>query len=193
VQDALETADLLTFAGARKDAQDVLRAAMQRFAWSRELHDAARRRFLQDRGAEGLLRAYRDYEQQVDDKATAAWFAGYAAIVAAETFSKDKRNAAALSAYDACDAAFVRSAEANADYADSANHFRVLALAGSALLLHARGDAEAAVDRLVAARALRPASMSDKDGLGREPGAILRRVQRELKEQGKAELAQRLD
>ena len=44
-----------------------------------------------------------------------------------------------------------------------------------------------------APRALRPASMSDKDGLGREPGAILRRVQRELKEQGKAELAQRLD
>jgi hypothetical protein len=193
VQDALEAADLLTFAGARKDAQDVLRAAMQRFAWSRELHDAARRRFLQDRGAEGLLRAYRNYEEQVDDKATAAWFVGYAAIVAAETFAKDKRNAAALSAYDACDAAFVRSAEANADYADSANHFRVLALAGSALLLHARGDAEAAVDRLVAARALRPASMSDKDGLGREPGAILRRVQRELKEQGKAELAQRLD
>ena len=129
----------------------------------------------------------------VDDAATAAWFSGYAAIVAAELLVTDKRNKEALSAYDECIDAFARSVEKNAGYADTADHFRVLALAGSALLLHQKGKHEDAVERLVTARALRPASMNDKDGLGREPAAILRRVQRELKEQGKAELAQRLD
>lgn len=192
-QDAREAAELLAFAGARMEAQKVLRDAMKRFPWSRELHDVTRRRILADRGASGLLRAYRGYEDTVDDAATAAWFSGYAAIVAAEVLVADKRDKEALSAYDECADAFARSVEKNADYADSANHFRVLALAGSALLLHQRGKHEDAVERLVAARGLRPASMGDKDGLGREPAAILRRVQRELKEQGKAELAQRLD
>ena len=192
-QDAREAAELLAFAGARMEAQKVLRDAMKRFPWSRELHDLARRRILADRGANGLLRAYRGYEDTVDDAATAAWFSGYAAIVAAELLVTDKRNKEALSAYDECIEAFARSVEKNADYADTANHFRVLALAGSSLLLHQKGKHEESVERLVTARALRPASMGDKDGLGREPAAILRRVQRELKEQGKAELAQRLD
>jgi hypothetical protein len=192
-QDAREAAELLAFAGARMESQKVLRDAMKRFPWSRELHDLARRRILADRGANGLLRAYRGYEDTVDDAATAAWFSGYAAIVAAELLVTDKRNKEALSAYDECIDAFARSVEKNAGYADTADHFRVLALAGSALLLHQKGKHEDAVERLVTARALRPASMNDKDGLGREPAAILRRVQRELKEQGEAELAQRLD
>lgn len=192
-QDAREAADLLAFAGARNEAQKVLLQAMKRFPWSRDLHDVARRRFLVDRGPTGLLRAYRGYEDTVDDAATAAWFSGYAAIVAAEVLVADKRDKQALDAYDECIEAFARSVTKNEGYADTANHFRVLALAGSALLQHQRGKHDDSVERLVAARALRPASMTDKDGLGREPQAILRRVQRELKDQGKAELAQRLD
>ncbi len=192
-QDAREAAELLAFAGARIDAQRILRQAMQRFPWSSDLHDVARRRFLVDRGPSGLLLTYRGYESTVDDAATAAWFSGYAAIVAAEVFVADKRSKEALSAYDECVAAFAQSVEKNANYADSANHFRVLALAGSALLQHQHGKADDAVDRLIAARTLRPASMTDKDGLGREPLAILRRVQRELHGQGKTALAQRLD
>ena len=80
-----------------------------------------------------------------------------------------------------------------ADFADSADHFAVLALAGRALERHLLGHADAAVEDLLAARTLRPASFAESDGLARKPEAILRRVQKELVDQGKSELAARLD
>jgi hypothetical protein len=81
---------------------------------------------------------------------------------------------------------------ANADYADSANHFAVLALAGRALLHHQQGTADAAVDDLLRARSLRAASMDEVDGLGRKPSAVAERVGRELRAQGNTAAADRL-
>lgn len=190
--DVRAAAQFFAFAGARQLAQQLLWQGIVRMPWSRELHEDYRLRILADRGPEALRQRYGTYVGQAGDEATARWFAGYAAIVAAETLARDKRDEAAREAYGDCIDQFRKSAEANAAYADTANHFAVLALASRALLRHLAGDAAGAVDDLRRARELRPASMGEPDGLGRKPEAIWRRVERELREQGKTDLADRL-
>lgn len=192
-EDATEAAALLGFAGARLQAAAVLRDARTRFPASTQVHADLRSRLLIDRGARALARDYVAWADGADDRAAADWFCGYAALVAAEAEVQDRESASAERAYGQALDRFAASKQGNADFADSADHFCVLALAGRALLRHLRGDAEGSVQDLVAARTLRPASMAEADGLARKPEAILRRVHRELKEQGKPELAARLD
>ena len=190
--DQQQAGQLLAWAGARQQAQETLRAGVRRFPGSRELHDELRRRLVADRGADGLRAAYAEIAKDARDSATALWFAGYADLVAAELLVGDQQRDDAIAAYTTAIERLRQSAAANADFADSANHFAVLALAGRALERHLRGDGQGAVDDLLAALALRPASMTEKDGRGRVPDAILRRIARELREQGKTELAARL-
>lgn len=196
-EDARGAAGLFAFAGARRLAGEVLAAAVHRFPWSRELHAEFRDRIAIDRGAEALREAYAGFVRAVEGAdpgglAAAEWFAGYASIVAAELHVQDGRGELAEAAYTECVRWFASSGERNPEFGDSANHLAVLALAGRALLRHLRGDAEGAVADLREAAALRPASMTESDGLGRRPEAILRRIARELREQGKGELADRL-
>ncbi len=191
-QDLLTAAGMLEFAGARALAQGFLARARMVYPAVPAVHERFRNRMLVDRGAEALRADYAAYVAAAEDKATASWFAGYAAIVAAELHMKDKRFDAALASYTDCIDRFDASVAANADYADSANHFAVLALAGRALLRHQQGAADAAVDDLLRARSLRAASMEELDGLGRKPSAIAERISRELRTQGKAAAADRL-
>lgn len=193
VEDALETAALLAFANARHEAASVLQAARVKFPNSTQLHADLRARLLIDRGARALVRDYVAWADAAEDRATADWFCGYAALVAAETEVTDRESKDAERAYSIAIERFAASKANNADFADSADHYAVLALAGRALERHLTGNADGAVEDLLAARALRPASLSEKDGLERKPEAILRRVQKELREQGKDELAARLD
>lgn len=192
-QDLVDGANRLSFLGLRREAQTCLTDALLRFPASNVVHEAFRNRMLVDRGADELLVRYRAFTAAASDVPVAEWFRGYAALVCAELHVTDKDPVGALAAYDLAIASFAASANGNADFKDSADHFAVLAHAGAALILHASATHEAAVRHLVTARQLRPASMSDKDGLQRTPEAILRRVQRELKELGKTELAARLD
>ena len=191
-QDLLTAAGMLEFAGTRALAQGLLARARMLSPASPTAHERLRNRMLVDRGAEALRADYAAYVAAAEDKATASWFAGYAAIVAAELQMKDKRFDVALAAYTDCIERFAASVAANADYADSANHFAVLALAGRALLHHQQGTADAAVDDLLRARSLRAASMDEVDGLGRKPSAVAERIGRELRAQGNTTAADRL-
>ncbi len=194
--DACAAAVLLAWAGARTAAQQLLGQAVARWPAARELHEEYRRRLLTDRGAEGLRRSYAAFVTTVadhgGDRPAAEWFAGYAALVAAEVHVGDRRDALALAAYTDCIEHLRASAAGNADYADSAQHFAVLALAGRALQRHLAGDGSGAVLDLLAAGALRPASMGERDGLQRTPTALLGRIARELTAKGQIELAARL-
>ncbi len=189
--DRLRHAGMLEWAQARREALAVLNAAVQAHPASAAVHERFRNRVVADLGADALLPRYMAIVAACDDKATAQWFAGYAAIVAAEQHVRDRRPGEARAAYDACVTQFEAAAGHEA-YADSARHFAVLALAGRALLRHQERDAAGAVQDLRRARELRPASMGESDGLGRKPDALLRRVARELAEQGQAELAAQL-
>jgi tetratricopeptide (TPR) repeat protein len=115
-----------------------------------------------------------------------------AALVAGDVHTKDELRDAALAAYGEAIERFARAGTANSDYADSANHFAVLALAGRAELLAGSGRADAAAADLLRAHELRPESLDATDGLQRKPRAIAGRVVDALEKAGNTELAAQL-
>lgn len=181
------------FAGLRLRARQRAGVLIQRFPGSAQAHQYWRNREFQDLGPDRLRADYARFLAGAADRATAAWFVGYAEVVIAEARVTAKDGAGARAAYDAAIAQFTASADGNPDYADNANHFRVLALAGRAVTKLEAGDGEGAVEDLLQAAALRPASLGDKDGLGRDPKGLMLRVARTLKTKGEKELAARLD
>jgi hypothetical protein len=183
---------LLEYSGLRRAARRELAAAVRRFPGSPALHERWRNRLLADLGAEAMRAQYDEFVSAVGDKATAQWFAGYAALIAAEQHMRDERPDVAAAAYTESIDRFDACAAANEDFADSAHHFTVLALGGRAHLLLAAGDGQGAVRDLERAAALRPDSLDETDGLLRKPRAIAGRVARKLTENGQAELAARL-
>lgn len=183
---------LLEYVGDRQPARDLLRALVDRAPGSATVHERWRSRLLIDLGAERMVQEYAAWAKPAADQATAQWFVGYAAIVAGEQHTRDKRNAAAVAAYGTSIDAFGRSAATNGDFRDSADHFTVLALAGRALAEHLAGDAKAAIRDLLRAGEVRPASLDSDDGLQRKPRLIAGRIARELRERGENELADQL-
>jgi hypothetical protein len=194
--DLREAAACLAFGGHRHAAQAVLLGGIARFPGSNDLHADYRNRVAIDRGAAGLRSAYQTYLNGVcsrsGDTSTPRWFGGYSYLVAAEMFVKDHNQLQAKASYTEAIAQFANSAAANPGFADSANHFAVFAHTGLALLLHEQGSDQDAVAHLVAARRLRPASMTDADGLGRKPQAVLERIAQQLAAAGKQDLADQL-
>ncbi len=189
---ALAGAGLLEFGGLRARAREVLAAAARSFPGSVKVHERWRARLLVDLGAEGLRAAYAAWVPDVADHAVAAWFAGYASLVAGEQHTRDQRGADALAAYGDAIERFAASASQNPEFADSASHYAVLALAGRAELRVAAGDHDGACADLLRANELRPASLDTSDGLDRKPRAIAGRIARALEQAGKVELAAKL-
>lgn len=183
---------LLEHCGLRQAARGHLHQLALRVPTSASAHERWRNRLRIDLGTDAMLAAYGKFLEQCPDRPTAEWFAGLAALVAAEQYERDRRGAQALSAYALAVARFERSGAGNADYADSANHYAVLALAGGAERKHAAGDLDGAVADLLRAHALRPDSLDEVDGLQRKPRAIAERIRRALRQAGKDALAERL-
>lgn len=183
---------LLEFGGKRAYARVLLHDVVDRFPASPKAHERWRNRLLVDLGANGLRQAYAAYAKTAADQPTAQWFAGFASLVAAEQHTRDQRTGEAVAAYgDAIDR-FAASAAGHADFADSAHHFMVLALAGRAELTTTQGHPEAAAADLLRAHELRPASLDETDGLQRKPRAIAGRVAAALEKAGLTELAAKL-
>ncbi len=180
---------LFEYAGRRFDARAGLHRLVGKLPGSATVHERWRTRLLVDLGAEAMREAYAGFVAAAADVATAEWFAGYAGVVAGEQHTRDERREEAIAAYTDAITRFTRCATANQDYADSAHHFAVLALAGRAELQHAAGNDEAAVADLLRAAALRPASLDADDGLKRKPRGIASRIARDLQKADKAELA----
>ena len=190
---ALAAIHLYEFAGLRRLARVRAEALLERFPYSAGGHERWRSRLLVDFGPERLRAEYARFLQKAADRPAAAWFAGYAELLVAETRVREQRTGPARAAYDAAIAHFTACAEGNPAYADNANHYAVLALAGRAVARMEADDGEGAVDDLLRAAALRPASLDDKDGLDRQPRGLALRVSRMLKQKGDKELAARLD
>ncbi|MCB9878074.1 MAG: hypothetical protein H6835_10775 [Planctomycetes bacterium] len=183
---------LLEFAGLRAEARQRLDALARRFPASVTLHERWRNRLLIDVGAENMRHAYARWVPSCPDQATAQWFAGYAALLAGERHTQDGRWIEAGNAYGDAIERFLDAAAKNPDYADTSHHFAVLALAGRAVIRHRRDDLRGAVDDLLQAAALRPASLDEDDGLQRKPRAIAARIEEQLRAAGHTELADRL-
>jgi hypothetical protein len=189
---ALAGIGLFEHVGLRAEARQLLEALVKRFPTSPAVHERWRTRLFVDFGAEVMRKRYAEFVASAKDPASAQWFAGYASLVAGEQHTRDERSDLALKAYTDAIERFTKSAAANADFADNANHFAVLSYGGRAVLRQAAGDGAGAVDDLLRAAELRPASLDENDGLQRKPRAIAGRVARELTQQGKTELADKL-
>ena len=183
---------LLEYAGLRAEARRHLDAAVRRFQSSVTVHDRWRARVMADLGTEAMRAAAGALIEEARDAAAAEWFAGYAAIVAAEQHVRDDRSELAAIAYTDAVTRFLRAAAANPGYADSANHFAVLALAGRAHERHRAGEHEAAVADLQRCPQLREASLDSQDGIKRTPRGIATRVKQALEDSGESELAAQL-
>lgn len=188
----LAGAGLLEYGGLRAQARARLADAVARFPGSAKAHERWRNRLLVDLGVGGMRKAYAGFVDAAANKPEAEWFAGYAALVAGEVETREKRVPQALSAYGEAVERLGRSAAGNADFADSANGFAVLALAGRADLLAEAGRAEEAAADLLQAWSLRPESFDDQDGLQRKPRGVASRVAQALEKTGKGELAAKL-
>ena len=183
---------LFEHVGLRAKARQFLEALVKRFPTSPAVHERWRNRLFVDFGAEVMRKRYAEFTASAADPASAQWFAGYASLVTGEQHTRDERNDLAMKAYTDAIERFAKSAAANADFADNSNHFAVLSYGGRAVLRQAAGDGAGAVDDLMRAAELRPASLDENDGLQRKPRAIAGRVARELTQQGKTELAEKL-
>lgn len=183
---------LLEFAGLRADAQARLEQLVERFPGSIKVHDRWRTRLLVDLGAERMRYRYAKHVTDAKDRATAQWYAGYAALIAAEQHTRDNRVIEAENAYSDCIERFLASANSNDAYVDTAHHYAVLALAGRAEIRYSRKNAKGAVKDLVQAAALRSSSLDEDDGLKRKPRAIAVRIHAALTAAGKTDLAAQL-
>lgn len=189
---ALAGIGLLEFAGLRREPRLLLDRLVTLLPKSADVHERWRGRMLADLGADPMRQRSAGLADAAADQPTAQWFAGYAALIAAERHMQDHRPDAARSAYDAAIERLGRAAGDDEAMAVSAHHFAVLAHAGRAHLRFAAGDASGAVDDLVRAAALRPESLDESDGLLRKPRAMAARIAEALTAQGQAELAARL-
>lgn len=190
---AAQAVTLYDTVGLRHLARRAAVALLERFPGSLQGHHVFRNRLLADFDSVRLRAEYDAFLEKHADRADAAWYAGYAELMIAEVRVREKDGPAARTAYEQAIARFTRSVEQNQDYADNSNHFVVLALAGRAIVRFEAGDDAGAVDDLLRAAALRPASLDQKDGLGRDPRGLILRVARTLKTNGKKELAERLE
>ncbi|MBL8752161.1 MAG: hypothetical protein JNK15_02575, partial [Planctomycetes bacterium] len=183
---------LLEFAGLRQEARTRLAGVVAAFPASAAAHERWRNRTAIDLGWTAVQKGLADHVATAKDKPTAEWFAGYGCLLAAEQHTRDLLVDRALAAYaDAIDR-LGRSAAGNADFADSAHHYAVLALAGRAELLLQKGHADDAAADLLRAAELRPASLDESDGLQRKPRAIAGRIHKAIAAAGNAELAAKL-
>lgn len=183
---------LFEHAGLRAEARTRLEHTVQRFPASLTVHDRWRNRMMVDLGAELMRHRYAKHVTEANDRATAQWYAGYAALIAAERHTLDSRNIEAENAYADSIERFADSAASNESYADTANHYAVLALAGRAQIRLQKKNLTGAAKDILRAIELRVQSLDEDDGLKRKPRSIGSRIQAALATAGKAELAEQL-
>lgn len=184
--------DFLRWLGATPRANGVLDRALARFPESPVLHERLRSRILWEKGPAGLMSVYSEMLAQPDARPQLSWFAGYAALVAAEHHRRRNELDRAVAAYDAGIAHYERNIEQVPGGADLCDHFIALARAGRSRIALERGDFERATDELLACFARRPDSAATPDGLNLTPADTARMLEAKLAEAQRPELAARL-
>jgi tetratricopeptide (TPR) repeat protein len=184
--------DFLRQLGAAAQAAKVLDAGLDRFPDSWILHDRLRSRVLAEKGAPGLEPAYGALMAVKGATPALEWYAGYAALVAAEFHRRAGAAVKAVEAYDRAIAHYELAIGANPSTRETADHYVALALAGKAKLAYERGDDEAAVADLLASFARKPEAAASLDGLNLSPVDTAKLVRVRLTERKNEELLKRL-
>jgi tetratricopeptide (TPR) repeat protein len=185
-QHAVTHYDFLDSLGAKGRAERVLADGLARFPDSPKLHDRLQARVLAERGPDALASTYDAMLAAPGASARLPWFAGYAAIVAAEFQRRAGRLDEAVGSYERALAMYGRAIEQDPTCRDTADHYAALALAGRARLAYEQGDLPAAVDLLIAGIERRPDATANVDGLNVSPAMTARLLVAKLTENGDA-------
>jgi tetratricopeptide (TPR) repeat protein len=184
--------DFLSSLGATAQAGTVLEAGLARFPESWTLHDRLRARILAQKGAQGLEPAYAERLARPDASPNQEWFAGYAAIVAAEFHRRDRKPELALAAYDRAIQHYEQALAANPDSRETCDHYVALALAGRARIALESGDLEAALAGVLASFQRREQSAATLDGLNLSPVDTAKMLRGRLETEKRTDLAEKL-
>jgi hypothetical protein len=184
--------DFLEFFGTTRRPR-VLEAGLARFAHSPLLWERWRTRVLREKGAAGLLAAAQQRVAAAQGDAQVRWFAGYAALVAAEAERRAARPDAALAAYAQGIAWFTDAGALDPEVRGSGDHYVAMALAGRARVQLELGALEPAVDALLESFARSPRSAATLDGLEVNAVATARMIAARAREAKREDLAGRID
>jgi tetratricopeptide (TPR) repeat protein len=157
--------DFLKYVGAMGRAGKALDEGLARFPDSAPLHDCLRARTLDERGADGLEKAYEAMLAKPEASKNLPWFAGYAALVAAEFHRRAGELDAARGAYERAIAHYDRAIAANPDNQKTADHYAAMALGALARMAYEAQDDAKAVELVVASFTRCPEAANALDGL----------------------------
>jgi tetratricopeptide (TPR) repeat protein len=184
--------DFLGWLGASGRAAEALERGLARFPESWLLHQRLRARTLWESGPDGLESTYERMLAREERSPALDWFAGFASIVAAESHRRAGAAEKALAAYERAVAHYQRDVERNPGHSESADHYVALAEAGRAKIALERGELERAVGELVASFERSPRASATFDGLGIAPIDTARMLLARCEDEGRAELAARM-
>lgn len=158
--------DFLDFFGTpQTDA--VLDRGLRRFPGSALLHERLRARLLKQGGPEKLEAEYERRLAAGEAPQTMPWFAGYAALVAAEAHRSRNRTAEAVAAYERAIAHLQNYQEVTGTHATDSTHYLAVAHHGICAVKTRYGDLVGAWAAMKRAFEINPAATSAVDGLSR--------------------------
>lgn len=192
IEQLLSIHDFLRWLGGAPRANAILEELLARRPDSPEAHDRLRARLLFDGGPSRLESDYEARLAKPDAHPQLAWFAGYAALVAAEHQRREGRPDEALASYARGSARFAAWSAANPAGAAEAAHYEALAFAGRARVLMERGELSSSLDALLACFERSPKSAASPDGLNITPADTARQLQARLAVPEQAEALARL-
>ncbi len=185
--------DFLIWLGGFARAERVLDDGLARFPDSWALHERLRRRILAQQGVGGLEAAYAERLAAPDAPQNLAWYAGYAALVAAEFHRRAGADDEALAAYDRGIALYERAALANPGARATVDHYVALALAGRARIAFEHGEWERATAEIVDSFERAPSAAATLDGLNLSPVDTAKMLRARLDDLQRDELVAKLD
>jgi hypothetical protein len=184
--------DFLWRLGAQAEAARVLDDGLARHPDSFELHARLRGRVLFEQGVDGLTAEY-DRRMGAASSPITTWYAGYAALVAAEFHRRAFATEPAELAYERAIELFARAADADPERSGSAHHYLALCLAGRARIALEARELDRAVALLVASFERAPGAAASLDGLNLSPSDTSRSLRARLVEAGRTDLVATLD
>jgi hypothetical protein len=174
--------DFLRWLGGASRANAVLDDALMRFPASALVHDRLRARVLWESGPDELEAEYARRIAADPKNPDLAWFAGYAAIVAAEQHRRANQPTEAIAAYGRAIAHYDTFIAARPDGRGTADHFTALALAGRGRVELERGNLPLATEEVLASLAREPRAGATPDGLNITPVDTAKMLRARLEE-----------
>ncbi len=190
---ALAGLDALTSLELFAQQAGFLRRALARWPLSGVLHNYFRWQVLRDGGAEALLEAYDGLELGPEHGAAKRWFAGVAALVAAERLVEDGYVEAALAAYDRAGTELRASFEQEPGFQETARFYLAVGEHGRARVQLDRGELDLALAAIRASAAEHPEPIPAPDGLGHTRAETARLISQALERAGREAEARELD